>query len=220
MIAAVTPSYGPRLVGKLICAHALADERTTLSERTQAAFASEHVSRTCANVGEGIDAALMIWTHPIYGCGPARRRIVGSGLLWYAAATNVRLEASMKVRIPVLAATLLLAAVPAQAATPAKADGVKLDGAVIAGHTKIFALAGRTPVVKAFTVGCTTHLKTANDEFEIDWTRSTINGALTKGATLMVSQGPTQDFAIDFGIRTQIPIARVAAEHLASACAG
>lgn len=116
---------------------------------------------------------------------------------------------------------LLAAAAPGQAAnsTPAKVDAAKFDAAVIAGHATILSLAGRAPVLKATTTGCVTHLKTAKDDFEIDWSSSTINDALTKGPTLTISEGPTQDFAIDFGVRTQIPVARAAGEHLSAACA-
>ncbi|WP_296615627.1 hypothetical protein [Sphingomonas sp.] len=116
---------------------------------------------------------------------------------------------------------LLVAAVAGHGAnsTLAKIDAVKFDAAVIAGRTTVLSLAGRTPVLKATTIDCVTHLKTAKDDFEVDWSSSTINGALTKGPTLMISEGSTQDFAIDFGVRAQIPIARAAGEHLSAACA-
>ncbi|WP_157217794.1 hypothetical protein [Flavisphingomonas formosensis] len=127
----------------------------------------------------------------------------------------------MRVQLARLSVVLLAVAMPADAAPPtAKADAAKFDTAVMAGHATILALAGRTPVLKATTVGCTSHLKTAKDDFEIDWSSSSINGALTKGATLMISEGPTQDFAVDFAVRSQIAIARAAGERLSQSCGG
>lgn len=128
----------------------------------------------------------------------------------------------MKVRLPKLSVVLLAAAMPAHAATPGvvKADAARFDTAVIAGDATILALSGPTPVLKTVTVGCTTHLKTAKDEFEVDWSSSSINDALTKGATLMISEGPTQDFAIDFGVRAQVLVASAAGKRLSADCGG
>lgn len=128
----------------------------------------------------------------------------------------------MRVRACQLPIFIVAFATPSPAVVPAKVriDAAKFDAAVDAGHATILSLSGRTPVIKTFTAACITHLKTATDEVEVDWSGSSINGALTKGPTLMISEGPTQDFAIDFGIRAQIPIARAAGERLSVDCGG
>lgn len=127
----------------------------------------------------------------------------------------------MNVRAPLVLIASLAVGPQAQGTLSALSagDAGKFDSAVSAGRATIVALAGRTPVVRVTTIGCVTHIKTARDAFEIDWTSSTVNAALTRGATLMISEGPTQDFAIDFGVRAQVPVARALAERLSATCA-
>jgi hypothetical protein len=80
-------------------------------------------------------------------------------------------------------------------------------------------MAGPRVVTKAITARCQTHLISGKEDWTIDWKSSSISD-LTKGATLMVSMGPTQDFALDFADRSQLRLARTAGEHLAAACIG
>ncbi len=111
-------------------------------------------------------------------------------------------------------------AVPAQAQRfDAKVEGARFDAAIVAGRAKAYGMTGPRIVAKSVTSRCQTHLISGKEDWTIDWTSASISD-LTKGATLMVSMGPTQDFALDFADRAQLRIARSAGEHLAAACAG
>jgi len=70
---------------------------------------------------------------------------------------------------------------------------------------------------KATTSGCTTHVTWGKEDLPIDWKAVTLSDDGTP-SMLMISMGPTQDFALRFGNPAALRTARSVAAHLITAC--
>ncbi|WP_298213527.1 hypothetical protein [Acidocella sp.] len=117
-------------------------------------------------------------------------------------------------------ALLVFGAMPAYAdATDISATAAIFDEAVGTGHAKAYSLDGPVVVTQASTANCVTHLRSGKDDWSIDWTASSINADETTDKILMISMGPTQDFALLFNDTGKLRAARSAGETLATACA-
>jgi len=113
---------------------------------------------------------------------------------------------------------LLATAVPASAQhADVKSDGIRLDAAVAAGHAKVLAINGVWTPAKTTTSGCTTHVIWGKGDLPIDWKNATLSDDGTP-SMLMVSMGPTQDFALKFGSAAALRTAQSVAAHLITAC--
>jgi hypothetical protein len=124
----------------------------------------------------------------------------------------------MKFVIETAALFLLATAIPASAQhVDVKSDGARLDAAVAAGRAKVLAINGVWTPAKTTTSGCTTHVMWGKEDMPIDWKAVTLSDDGTP-SMLMISMGPTQDFAVRFSNAAALRTARSVAVHLITAC--
>ena len=118
---------------------------------------------------------------------------------------------------PFAALIVFALATPAFAQGGAVAEGGRFDGAIKAGHVTIDGGPGLLLITRSTTARCKTHLVSAKDDWTIDWTTQSVAGDST-AKVLMIEMGPDMEMGLNFASTPQLRVAKLAGQHLASAC--